>query len=249
MQKKNIFFRLFEKFENCFMTNHSCICCYKEIPDETIFMLCEKCSSQTEFLDENLCEKCGDKLNLNEKCVNECSKYNYAFDLNISHCYYTNSAARIIKNLKYGKRKYLARYVANILEPSFLKLGEVDIITFVPSSKSRKKERGFNQAEEIAKALGEKFDKVVLKLLVKTKDTIHQAGGTQKERLENLKDSFEFDANFCEEIKGKNILIIDDVFTTGSTLNECSKVLKKFKPKKIKTLTFAKTKFNLTANN
>ena len=54
---------------------------------------------------------------------------------------------------------------------------------------------------------------------------------------------------FNDFIKSKNILIVDDVFTTGSTLNECSKVVKKLKPKTIKTITFAKTKFNLTQNN
>ena len=83
----------------------------------------------------------------------------------------------------------------------------------------------------------------------KTRETIHQAGGSQKDRLKNLCGSFEVDEKFAGEIKGKNILIVDDVFTTGSTLNECAKVIKKLKPNKIVTFTFAKTKFNLTASD
>ena len=60
MRKKNLFFRLFEKFENCFMKNHSCICCYKEVSDDTKFMLCETCAINMELLSGKLCDKCGD---------------------------------------------------------------------------------------------------------------------------------------------------------------------------------------------
>ena len=129
------------------------------------------------------------------------------------------------------------------------KIADVDAIMFVPSTKKRIKERGFNQAEELAKIACERFDKKLIKALIKTKDTIHQAGGSQEDRMKNLRDSFVVDETFADEICNKKILIIDDVFTTGSTLNECSKALKKFKPKKIMTMTFAKTKFNITAND
>ena len=72
------------------MKNHSCISCYKEIDDNTEFMICNKCRSDVEFLLGDLCPKCGDKLNATGFCVNNCKINNYAFNSNISICYYTN---------------------------------------------------------------------------------------------------------------------------------------------------------------
>lgn len=246
MKKTNFIYRIWNAFENTFLTNHKCLSCFKEIPDSTEFMICDDCTKTLEPLGEKLCKKCGEKLNIAGGCINNCEKYHYAFNKNVSLYYYTDTAAKIIKNLKYGNHKYLAKYVAKIMLSQKEKFNDFDILTFVPSSKSRMKERGFNQAEEIAKFIGENLDKPVLPLLIKTKDTIHQAGMTGKDRLINLKNSFSVDKNFSENILGKKILIIDDVFTTGSTLNECAKVIKNFKPKNVSCLTFAKTKFYIT---
>ncbi len=249
MQKKNLFVRMWNFFENGFLKNYRCICCFKEIDDKTKFMLCDACAKDMEILSGDLCKKCGDKLNAAGGCINDCSKNRYAFSKNLSFYYYTGSAARIVKNLKYGEHKYLAKYIAEIMLNSMEKFKDIDIITFVPSSKKRLKERGFNQAEEIAKVFGENLDIKVLDLLIKTKDTIHQAGGTQKERLENLANSFAINDKYLDDITEKSVLIVDDVFTTGSTLNECAKIINKFKPKRVVTVTFAKTKFKIMASS
>lgn len=249
MQKKNIFLKIINVIEDSFMKNHSCISCYKEIPDETKFMLCDDCEKKIEFLTGELCQKCGDNINKDGTCVNDCKKYRYVFASNISLCYYTESAAKIIKNLKYGKKKYLAKNVADMMLMVADKIKDIDVVMYVPSSKKRIKERGFNQAEELAKIICEKLNKKLLGGLIKIKETIHQAGGSQEDRLKNLRDSFGIDKRFADDICGKNVLIVDDVFTTGSTLNECTKVVKSFKPNKIMTMTFAKTKFNSTLND
>lgn len=231
------------------MKNHSCISCYREIPDTTKFMICENCLKDIEFLNKSTCKKCGDLLNDKGECINDCKKYNYAFSENISLCYYTNTASRIIKNFKYGKHKYLAENIAQMLFEIEDKFKDIDYVLYVPVSKFRLRERGFNQSKELAKIIAEKFNVELLDALIKTKETIHQAGVNQKDRMKNLLGSFAVNEKFNDFIKSKNILIVDDVFTTGSTLNECSKVVKKLKPKTIKTITFAKTKFNLTQNN
>ena len=241
--------KLLDLFENMFLANHSCICCFKEIPDETKFMLCDDCEDKMNYLSGNLCSKCGDKLTLGGNCVNNCKTNRYLFRSNVSLCHYVDSAAKIIKNLKYGNKKYLAKYVADMMIAMVSKFKDLDIITFVPASKTRIKSRGFNQAEEIAIHIGESLNIEVRKLLIKTKETTHQAGGTQKDRMKNLEDSFAINEEFEDEIENKNILIIDDVFTTGSTLNECTKTLKKKNPKCVYCATFAKTKFNINAQN
>ena len=120
---------------------------------------------------------------------------------------------------------------------------DVDIVTFVPISKSRLKERGFNQAQDLAKHIGKIISKPVVSIFNKIDSGKHQAELAQADRLKNLIGSITL-ADVNENLKGKVVLIVDDVFTTGATLDECSKVLLKLKPKMIKTATFAKTKFN-----
>lgn len=248
MKIKRTFVKLLNFFENCFMKNHSCICCYQEISDDTKYMLCEKCKNDIEILNDKICLKCGDKLNKNENCINDCKKNNYVFERNYSNFYYTKSAAKIIKNLKYGKKKYLAKYIAEMMSENDQIFDNIDVILYVPSSKKRLRERGFNQSKVLAEEIAKIKNISISNGLIKTKETIHQAGGSQKDRMKNLKNSFAFDEKLVNEVAGKNVLIVDDVFTTGSTLNECSKVVKKLNPKRIKTLTFAKTKFNLNAD-
>ncbi len=247
MQMKKFFSKLLNSVEDSFLKNHECVCCFREISDETKFMVCEKCKDDLEILAGGLCPVCGDKTNAAGGCINGCKSKKYAFSSNQSLFYYTGAAAKIVKNLKYGGNQYIAKNIAEMLAEKRDYFDGVDSILFVPSSKKRIKERGFNQSKLVATSLGKNFDIPVLDALVKTKETIHQAGGTQKERLENLKDSFAADEKFANEIKGKTVLIVDDVFTTGSTLNECAKAVKKLRPKVIKTMTFAKTKFNITA--
>ena len=232
-------------FENLFMTNHSWICCTKEIPDETEFMICENCKNSLEKISGNLCGKCGDVVpNESVKVCDYCKEKDYGFDNNFSCFYYTESSAKIIKSFKYNARKYYAKYVAELMLDSGYNFSDFDIITYVPMSLKRRKERGFNQAEEIALEISKVTNVKVLPLLIKIKEGERQAKLNQSNRMKNLIGSFAVSVDFEKEIKGKRILIIDDVFTTGTTLSECSKVIVKHKPEVVKTFTFAKTKFN-----
>jgi ComF family protein len=116
----------------------------------------------------------------------------------------------------------------------------------IPIDKSRKWERGFNQAELICKALV-KIDEnknFVLKpdILIKIKDTGHQARiESRHRRLENIKNSFTINPNTdpTQEIKGKNIILLDDVTTTGATLSEAKKILKNAGARKVIAFTVA----------
>lgn len=238
---KDILSKLFGEL----VPEHECISCGKEIADGTAFMLCDNCKSEITWLNGKVCSKCGDKLPENGSMIcDNCKDKDYFFDSNVSCCYYSEKSAAIVKGLKYGNRKYYAKYIAKIMSLSKSTFENIDIITFVPVSKKRRRERGYNQSEEIAKCLGEIVNIEVKNLLVKTFDGKHQAKLSQAERLKNLAGSFELADGADTEIKGKHILIVDDVFTTGTTLNECSKVLKKAKPKKIASITFTKTKLD-----
>ncbi len=102
----------------------------------------------------------------------------------------------------------------------------------VPLEKSKLKWRGFNQAEEIGKELA-KFLKIplILDCLVKIRETLPQVELSDQERKENVKDAFSIKNG--SQILGKKILLVDDIYTTGSTLEECAKVLKKAGAKEI----------------
>ena len=92
----------------------------------------------------------------------------------------------------------------------------------------------------------------VVDILIKSGSERHQAGLTQKERQENLSGSIDLRKDINVDLKNKTIMIIDDVFTTGSTLSECASVIKSrmsSKPSKVLCYTFAKTIFNSTNNS
>ncbi len=242
MTIKDKFKKFFASVENVFAKEYECISCGREIVDGTAFQLCEKCMAKIELIEGKTCAKCGDKLSDNGSLVcDHCKDFDYAFTKNFSCCYYDDVSATIIKNLKYNGRKYIAKHIAELLEKQTDAFENIDIITFVPISKKRERMRGFNQSEEIAKFLGEFKNIPVRNLLIKKYEGKHQAKLSQADRLKNLIGSF--DACDSEDIKNKNILIIDDVFTTGTTLSECAKTLLNGKPKSVSTLTFAKTRY------
>ncbi len=230
--------------EDLFMTNHSCVCCGREIVDGTKFQVCEKCKEKFDLLTGVLCQKCGELVAKDVKICNHCKNCEYNFDQNRSYAYYNEVTASVVKGLKYNKKKYFARHIAEMMCEIKGYFDDVDIISYVPISNNRRKERGFNQAEEITREMGDILNLPVEKLLSKVENKKHQAELSQQERLKNLIGSFVVCDEAKQKIENKVVLIVDDVFTTGATLSECAKTIKKCVPSKIKTVTFAKTKFN-----
>ena len=234
---------LFISFEDTISKEHSCICCSKEILDGSFYQLCQKCLNNIDIIGSRVCAKCGERLFDDILLCDICKDVDYNFNSSRSVCYYNEESSNIVKALKYGGRKYYAKHIAKMMTEDKTIFEKVDIITFVPMLNKKQKVRGYNQAEEIAREISNIVEIEMVCTLSKSDDTKHQAGLSQKERLENLKDSFLLINDAKDKIKGKVVLIVDDVFTTGTTLSECAKALKKAKPAKVKTITFAKTKF------
>lgn len=132
---------------------------------------------------------------------------------------------KIIHALKYQSVKDIGITLAKLLYFT-TNLPAVDLITFVPLHKYRQQERGFNQAEVIAQELAKQLNTPCRQLLMRTVNSKHQARLEHKsDRLTHLENHFRL-ATEANIIDHKSIMIIDDVCTTGSTLNECAKVLK-----------------------
>ena len=203
-----------------------------------------------EIIDGTICEKCGEEVASGNKLCDTCKSVHYDFDKSRSFAKYGEIASKIVKRFKYSGKKYYAKHIAEMMATKTENFDNVDFITFVPIGEKRKRERGFNQAEEIAKELSALANIPVINLFHKIGSEKHQAGLSQKERRKNLKGTIVFGADDQENIKGKTILIIDDVFTTGATLSECAGVLRKskYKPNKVFAYTFAKTMLFSTNN-
>ena len=115
---------------------------------------------------------------------------------------------------------------------------DVDMIVPIPLHKKRHLQRGFNQAQVLAEALGKRTGiQSQSRLLVKIRNVPPQTTLEKKERRKNIKGAFK--ARNEMKIKGKTILLVDDVYTTGSTVEECSRVLKQAGAREVKALTLA----------
>ena len=143
------------------------------------------------------------------------------------------------------KFKYESDFNAGYLLSSFLieiieeKKISVDVICYVPMTKKDEKKRGFNQCELIAKTIGNNINIQVSDCIKKVKNTKEQKTLTKEERIKNLRGAFKI-IN-VNDIKDKSVILIDDVMTTGATINECKDVLKKSGANKITVLTIAKS--------
>lgn len=196
-------------------------------------------------IDKNsLCKNCELRLAKYEiNCIKDYTKDSKKyFDYQYSALRYENIVREKIINYKFNENSYLYKTFAKIIIKNkkvygFLKL--YDIIIPVPMHKTKKSVRGYNQSEllasEIAKHMELGFEKNVL---IKTKNTKVQSTLTKTQRIENIKNAFCVTDN--AKIKDKKVILIDDIYTTGSTVNECSKVLKKAGAKEIFVVTIAK---------
>ena len=155
----------------------------------------------------------------------------------ISCIAYDEISKKLILDYKYKNKIYLCRYIVNLMKEKFiLENIKADYILYVPLHKKRLKKRGFNQSERIASRLSEVVDIPVLDCIERVKNTKRLYNLNKKEREQEVKNSFIIkDKNNL--LKDKNVILIDDIFTTASTTNEISKLLRLIPVNKITVLT------------
>jgi len=171
-----------------------------------------------------------------------CKSAERPFDLARGVLFYSGDAARLIKNYKSGD-KFLAPYFAGMMYDYYLEnLAEhkPGAVCFVPCGKKRLKERGYNQSEVLARLLCEKADLPLYNCLEQTRAVNKQALLKAAERAENVKGAYAVpDGRPAYNLTGKNIMLIDDIFTTGGTSGECARVLKQAGAEKVLVFTLA----------
>lgn len=225
--------------------HYTCNLCGREIFDDGDF--CDDCKKEVHLNDGIMCLNCGRVTNIPTNRCYSCSG-EWAVDKARSAFLYEDGAERLIKSLKYGKRKFLAEILAPYLKNVYVKnMFAPDIITYVPMHKKKQKQRGFNQSALLAENLAKLIDNRIIALLSKVKETPEQKSLDKKERQENLISCFKIIDK--KIVKDKRILIVDDVLTTGATAHALAKILKKYGAKSVYLLTVASVQKRLDGND
>ena len=190
---------------------------------------------------DNKCIICGVEgfLGICSKCKSETKRVHQHEEI-MAYGYYGGVLKKLILNLKYHKSFIAGKVLADLLCQIIIeKKLSIDCIRYVPISKDSLKKRGFNQCSVLAKNISSILDIPVIDCLVKVKETKEQKLLGKEERMKNILDAFEIKNK--EKLFKKNILLIDDVYTTGATINECKKNIEKCNINKIYLLTIAKS--------
>lgn len=190
--------------------------------------LCAKCIEKMDFIQRPYCHKCGIPCEPEEFTCRECHAHEFAFDSARSAGTFDGLMREAIHAFKYHYHLVLADPLAELMVRCFPNTqlgGDVDLLIPIPIHRSRETERGFNQSVELARRLGRALSLPVdTRALAKPRKTRHQVELSEQERAANLEGAFA--VVDPRSVAGKRVLLIDDVFTTGATVNEGAKVLR-----------------------
>lgn len=207
-------------------------------------------------INENfLCEKCKEKFKyIKISQIDDYSKQPVYFDEHYYMFKYEKDVRDNILKYKFGEKSYMYKsysrliFYDDVFKNQFI--GKYDYIISVPLHKKRLRKRGYNQSKLIARDIMKLFNKegninnstikYLDNVIIKNKNIVAQSSLNDKlERIKNAKNAFDIGLNIAK-VKDKKIAIFDDIFTTGATVNECAKILKKFGVKYVGIFTIAK---------
>lgn len=202
----------------------NCLACNSRI-DSAAEVLCATCRDLLVPIREDYCAKCGAPLR--DNLCEACSTTDFSFDLARSAYTYQSPAQELVHHLKYDSLRSPAGFFTDaLLEiPAVAGFGkDFDLVLAVPLHHVRKRERGFNQSELIARKLALSLGIPYLRPVYRKFNTRSQTNLSREARLGNLSGAFALARK--ADVAGKRVILVDDVFTTGTTVNEISRLLK-----------------------
>ena len=230
--------RIIDVFVDFFFPN-VCVICGKNT-NNTKSSVCHTCIQKIDYIKSSHCVTCYQPLPDGGAHCWQCKRTKYHFEIIIAVGKYTGILRELI--LKFKEKDFLKENLGEILLnalKSNLNIDKIDYIVPVPLSKKREFYRGYNQAMLLAEYISGKTGKnIIVNNLIRVKNTKAQYELNREERLLNLKDVFELKEPWF--FKNKSIVIIDDIATTCSTLEECSRVLRKSGAKNVYGLVLAR---------
>ncbi len=206
-------------------------------------LICSSCSKRVEqeIFVPPLCQNCGKPAYYEVKKCIFCFQQKITFEIR-SLAPYTGMMKEILVHYKLGRKKKLADFLIRLSVKNYLGyFREVDFVTFIPATRRCLKERGFNPAEMLAKLIAKEVELPLVDTLFYRREPVEQKSLGFKERKENLRDVFSLKPEVHNRLSGSKLLLVDDVLTTGTTLKEACRVLKKEgKVKRIRAFTIAR---------
>lgn len=201
-----------------------CVIC-DDVTDDKASGVCHDCVSQIVYIKPPFCMKCGKQLDDETEYCRDCKNKNHNY-VQGTALYEYGSMADSLFRFKYAGRGEYALFFAKELwqrRGAWLLSLKPDVLIPVPVHPSRKRKRGYNQAELIARELSRLTGiPVNTKLIIRSKKTLPQKELTEKQRQNNLKRAFKILQN---DVKLNTIVIVDDIYTTGSTVDAMSSLL------------------------
>lgn len=194
--------------------------------------ICSPCERKLQLICEPRCKKCSKPIEQDQReYCSDCQRKDYHFEYGYSLWVYDSVMKKSISDFKYHYKKEYAKYyiekIIQIYGKAINKLAP-DVLVPVPIHKSKYRERGYNQAKILAYGIAKELNIPVLpNLLIRNKKTLPQKQLSDKERLKNLQEAFMFNdkaaSDYHKELK--RIILVDDIYTTGSTIEACTNVL------------------------
>lgn len=220
-----------------------CMSCGSIIDQSREYALCDQCLQMFRWVKGRTCEKCGKMLQdnyLHELCT-DCRENEHLFTKGYACVQYGLLERGLLLSFKYGGKSYAGRALAGIMadriKPERL---DIDLILAVPMHKKKRRQRGYNQAELMALHLARKLAvSYAPRLLIRTVMTPAMSRLRPEERRRNMEGAFSIEKGKREQIQGRKLLLVDDIFTTGSTLDACSNVLLDAGAKEVRFISFA----------
>lgn len=206
------------------------VCGELRIPWES--STCQRCAGVLHFITEPVCLCCGREIADGEKeyCA-ACETRPPSVLQNFAVWRYDKAMKKSIAAFKYGGRKeyadFYVRHMAAKIGKHLLRSG-VTVLVPVPVSRKRRRYRGFNQAELLAKQLAKELGLLSADLLLRVKNTVPQSSLTPAERQRNLADSIVWNEEAAKMLEKAPaaVAVVDDIYTTGSTMSACARVLR-----------------------
>lgn len=214
--------------------------------------LCSDCAALLTPLGPHICRRCGRPSSGETGSCPECRRREFHFRSASAAFAFEGPARSLVHRLKYAGQRRLAAYMAELAcnQADLTPRGKVVTLTYVPLHSSKLLSRGYNQAGLYARALSRSLGMPLQDLLCKQHPTSAQKQLGFDERRRNLEGSITLRQGACLPSAAGRLVLVDDVYTTGSTASECARVLKKGLGVEVDVMAFARTvkRLSLTAD-
>lgn len=213
-----------------------CAGCGRPVSSRTNF-LCEDCTGAVPFLDRS-CPVCSGPEPDGGTCA-ICSGRRWYLDSNITVASYDGVMKKLLHELKFGRVRKLHSYLGDLACAGLAGRGiSADLITWVPMNPKKQRDRGFNQSELIARVMSKRTG-------IPCRSMLSERRGAGKQRELGLRDRFinilgRYEAASGASLSGQSVLLVDDIFTTGATINECARQLRNAGARSVISLTIAR---------